>query len=262
MAACRAIAPITLGDLVSSRSGGRARTASSRRPGLPRRRPPGQPGTGRRRRALGAGLPRPRCRTARTSCIRSRPGNRRPQAADGAAQAALHRRARAAWAQRWEAVDVRTPDDPAAQLAIRYALFQLWCNTGRHDELAVGARGLSGTGYAGHVFWDADVFVLPALVSIDPPAARAMVRYRPRLRRGEGAGTRRWPGWCPLPLGVRGDWRGRHAAFRPRGRRHGADPHRAAGGARDRRRRMGGGALRRVDRALDASGAARVLASG
>src|SRR5271165_1645451 len=169
---------------------------------------------------------------------------------------------RAAWAQRWETVDVRIPDDPAAQLAIRYALFQLWCNTGRHDELAVGARGLSGTGYAGHVFWDADVFVLPALVSIDPPAAQAMVRYRPRLRRGEGAGTRRWPGWCPLPLGVRGDWRGRHAAFRPRGRRHGADPHRAAGGARDRRRRMGGGALRRVDRALDASGAARVLASG
>jgi Glycosyl hydrolase family 65 central catalytic domain/Glycosyl hydrolase family 65, C-terminal domain len=87
---------------------------------------------------------------------------------------------RAAWAQRWEAVDVRIPDDPAAQLAIRYALFQLWCNTGRHDELAVGARGLSGTGYAGHVFWDADVFVLPALVSIDPAAARAMVRYRLR----------------------------------------------------------------------------------
>ncbi len=95
---------------------------------------------------------------------------------------------RAAWAQRWETVDVRIPDDPAAQLAIRYALFQLWCNTGRHDELAVGARGLSGTGYAGHVFWDADVFVLPALVSIDPPAAQAMVRYR--LRRLAAARAR------------------------------------------------------------------------
>ena len=97
-------------------------------------------------------------------------------------------RHRAAWAQRWETVDVRIPDDPAAQLAIRYALFQLWCNTGRHDELAVGARGLSGTGYAGHVFWDADVFVLPALVTIDPPAAQAMVRYR--LRRLAAAKAR------------------------------------------------------------------------
>jgi trehalose/maltose hydrolase-like predicted phosphorylase len=85
---------------------------------------------------------------------------------------------RAAWARRWQVVDVRIPDDPAAELRIRYALFQLWCNTGRHDELAVGARGVSGTGYAGHVFWDADVFVLPALVSMDPLAARAMLRYR------------------------------------------------------------------------------------
>jgi len=92
---------------------------------------------------------------------------------------------RAAWAARWEAVDVRIPDDPAAQLAIRFALFQLWCNVNRHDELAVGARGLSGSGYAGHVFWDADAFVLPAIASIDPRAATAMIRYR--LRRLDAA---------------------------------------------------------------------------
>ena len=87
---------------------------------------------------------------------------------------------RAAWAGRWEAVDVRIPDDPAAQLALRFALFQLWCNTRSGGELAVGARGLSGTGYAGHVFWDADVFVPPAVVSIGPAAAAAMIRYRAR----------------------------------------------------------------------------------
>lgn len=87
---------------------------------------------------------------------------------------------RAAWAARWAAVDVRIPDDPEAQLAIRYALFQLWCNINRHDEAAVGARGVSGPGYAGHVFWDADVFVLPAMVTMDPAAAKAMIRYRLR----------------------------------------------------------------------------------
>ncbi|BFU44509.1 glycosyl hydrolase family 65 protein [Krasilnikovia sp. MM14-A1004] len=85
---------------------------------------------------------------------------------------------RAAWARRWRRVDVRIPDDPEAQRAVRFALFQLWCAAGRHDESAVGARGISGAGYAGHVFWDADVFVLPALVSMDPGAAAAMVRYR------------------------------------------------------------------------------------
>ncbi|MFF5211105.1 glycosyl hydrolase family 65 protein [Streptosporangium sp. NPDC000396] len=85
---------------------------------------------------------------------------------------------RAAWAARWEAVDVRIPDDPAAQLAVRFALFQLWSNVDGRDEAAVGARGLSGSAYAGHVFWDADVFVLPAVVSMHPAAAKAMITYR------------------------------------------------------------------------------------
>ena len=66
--------------------------------------------------------------------------------------------------------------DAEAQLAARFALFQLRSHAGRHDELAVGARGLTGPGYSGHVFWDADVFVLPALAAIDPAAARAMLR--------------------------------------------------------------------------------------
>lgn len=116
-------------------------------------------------------------------------GDRYPDPDDAAARLAQAQRAgfeallaeqRAAWAARWEAVDVRIPDDPAAQLAVRFALFQLWCNVGRSGESAVGARGLSGPGYRGHVFWDADVFVLPAVVSMQPSLARAMLGYRLR----------------------------------------------------------------------------------
>lgn len=94
-------------------------------------------------------------------------------------------RQRAAWARRWQRVGVTIPDDPEAELALRFALFHLWGLADGRAELAVGARGLTGSGYAGHVFWDADVFVLPALVTIDPPAAAAMVAYR--LRRLDAA---------------------------------------------------------------------------
>ncbi len=87
---------------------------------------------------------------------------------------------RAAWARRWEAVDVQVRGDPEAQLALRFALFQLWCAIKAHGELPVGARGVSGTGYSGHVFWDADVFMLPAVAAMDPAAAAAMIRYRLR----------------------------------------------------------------------------------
>ncbi|HET7762262.1 MAG TPA: hypothetical protein VFL46_07875, partial [Phycicoccus sp.] len=88
-----------------------------------------------------------------------------------------HRRA---WARRWEAVDVEIPGDAGLQLAARLALFHLWGLATREDEAAVGARGLSGTGYRGHVFWDADVFVMPALVTLSPRSARAMLTYRLR----------------------------------------------------------------------------------
>ncbi|HEU5036641.1 MAG TPA: glycosyl hydrolase family 65 protein [Nocardioides sp.] len=107
---------------------------------------------------------------------------------------------RAAWARRWERVTVTVPDDPETELGLRFALFHLWQLTDDHDELAVGARGLTGNGYAGHVFWDADVFVLPALVTIDPRAAAAMVAYRvhrlPTARaraRAEGREGARFP---------------------------------------------------------------------
>lgn len=122
---------------------------------------------------------------------------RRPVLCDAAAALEAAERAgfdrllaeqRAAWAARWEDVNVSIPDDPAAQLAVRFALFQLWNNVDRRDEVAVGARGLSGGGYAGHVFWDADVFVLPALASMHPTEAGAMVAYR--LRRLAAARAR------------------------------------------------------------------------
>ena len=70
-------------------------------------------------------------------------------------------------------------------------------------EAAVGARGLSGPTYSGHVFWDSDVFVLPFLAAIRPAAARAMLEYRIRRlaaarRSARGARAAR----RPVPLGV------------------------------------------------------------
>lgn len=93
-----------------------------------------------------------------------------------------HRRV---WARRWTDVDVEIPTDQPAQLALRFALFQLWGNVGGHGEHATGARGVSGPGYCGHVFWDADVYALPAMGTLSPPAARAMLEYR--IRRLAGA---------------------------------------------------------------------------
>jgi trehalose/maltose hydrolase-like predicted phosphorylase len=87
---------------------------------------------------------------------------------------------REAWAARWARADVTIDGDPEVQLAVRLALFHLMASVADAGEAAVGARGLSGHGYRGHVFWDSDVFVLPFLAATHPSAARAMLEYRVR----------------------------------------------------------------------------------
>jgi trehalose/maltose hydrolase-like predicted phosphorylase len=87
---------------------------------------------------------------------------------------------REAWAQRWAAAEVAIDDSPDDELAARFAIFHLLGVAPDVGEAAVGARGLTGPAYSGHVFWDADVFVLPALAAIRPAAARAMLEYRIR----------------------------------------------------------------------------------
>jgi trehalose/maltose hydrolase-like predicted phosphorylase len=87
---------------------------------------------------------------------------------------------RAAWACRWDDAEVVIEGDPEAELAARFAVFHLLNAAADIGESAVGARGLTGNAYRGHVFWDADVFVLPVLAAIRPAAARAMLEYRIR----------------------------------------------------------------------------------
>jgi trehalose/maltose hydrolase-like predicted phosphorylase len=104
-------------------------------------------------------------------------------AADRAAEAgfdAAFGRHRETWAARWEDADVRIVGDADLQIAVRLALFHLIGSVADAGEAAVGARGLTGSAYRGHVFWDSDVFVLPFLAATHPSAARAMLEYRIR----------------------------------------------------------------------------------
>jgi trehalose/maltose hydrolase-like predicted phosphorylase len=87
---------------------------------------------------------------------------------------------REAWARRWADAAVTIEGSPGDELAARFATFHLLGAAPDEGEAAVGARGLTGSAYGGHVFWDADVFVLPVLAAIHPRAARAMLEYRIR----------------------------------------------------------------------------------
>ncbi len=101
-------------------------------------------------------------------------------AATSAGGRALLAEQRRAWQRRWAAADVAVPADPRTTLAARFAIFHVLSSAARTGEAAVGARGLTGPAYAGHVFWDTEAFVLPVLAAVDAAGARAVLEYRIR----------------------------------------------------------------------------------
>ena len=78
----------------------------------------------------------------------------------------------------WKASDVEIEGQPAIQQAVRWNLFQLAQAAARADQLGVAAKGVSGSGYEGHYFWDTEVYVMPFLTYTSPHIARNLLRFR------------------------------------------------------------------------------------
>jgi kojibiose phosphorylase len=78
----------------------------------------------------------------------------------------------------WENTDVELGEQPAIQQAVRWCLFQLAQATARSDQLGISAKGVTGSGYEGHYFWDTEVYLVPFLIYTAPRVARNALRYR------------------------------------------------------------------------------------
>ena len=83
-----------------------------------------------------------------------------------------------AWRRRWEPITIDLPARPEIERAVHFAQFHLLSSSHPDGEAAIGARGLTGPAYRGHVFWDADVFVVPTLAAMAPELARSALCYR------------------------------------------------------------------------------------
>jgi trehalose/maltose hydrolase-like predicted phosphorylase len=85
----------------------------------------------------------------------------------------------AAWDARWAVSDVLIEGDAQSQQAVRFAVYHLTSAANPDDErVSIGARGLTGDAYFGHVFWDTEIYLLPFYTAVWPEAARAMLMYR------------------------------------------------------------------------------------
>jgi len=103
---------------------------------------------------------------------------------------------RAALDSVWARADIEIDGDPEIQHALRYARFQLHQNCAHAAGHAIPAKGLTGTGYNGHTFWDTEIFLLPLLTFCAPDQAAAALRWRASILPEARAKARR--------LGLRG----------------------------------------------------------
>jgi trehalose/maltose hydrolase-like predicted phosphorylase len=83
----------------------------------------------------------------------------------------------AAWHQLWQ-TDVVIDGDPELQRVVHAMLFYLLASVREGSSESIPPMGLSSDGYYGHVFWDADTWMFPALVALHPALARSMVDFR------------------------------------------------------------------------------------
>jgi alpha,alpha-trehalose phosphorylase len=78
----------------------------------------------------------------------------------------------------WEGADVEVDGDAEIQQAVRFGLFHILQAGARAENRPIAAKGLTGTGYDGHTFWDTETFVLPVLMYTHPSAASDALRWR------------------------------------------------------------------------------------
>jgi len=81
----------------------------------------------------------------------------------------------------WARSDVEIVGQPALQQAVRWNLYSAIQASARADGAGISAKGVTGSGYGGHYFWDTEIYVMPFLTYTNPTAARNALRFRHSL---------------------------------------------------------------------------------
>ncbi len=78
----------------------------------------------------------------------------------------------------WQNCDISIEGDVALQQGLRFNMFQLMQSACRDGMGSIGAKGLSGEGYEGHIFWDTEMYCLPFFIFTNPEIAKKLLSFR------------------------------------------------------------------------------------
>lgn len=82
-----------------------------------------------------------------------------------------------AWDELWRS-DIVIEGDPQSQQDVRSMIYHLYSFVREGNTNSPSPMGLSGLGYNGHVFWDTELWMFPALLQLNPALAKGVIEYR------------------------------------------------------------------------------------
>ena len=82
-----------------------------------------------------------------------------------------------AWDELWKS-DIQVEGDEQSQQDIHSMMYHLYSFVREGVDYSPSPMGLSGLGYNGHVFWDTDLWMFPAILVLHPEMAKGMIDYR------------------------------------------------------------------------------------
>ena len=92
----------------------------------------------------------------------------------------LFQKSSQSWKDFWGKSEIKIKSsDEFDSLAVNFSLYHMQIMTPFHDNrFSIAAKGLTGEGYKGHVFWDTEIFMLPFFLYTNPKTARQLLEYR------------------------------------------------------------------------------------
>lgn len=82
-----------------------------------------------------------------------------------------------AWHDLWKG-DIEIIGNDELALQVRSALYNIYSSLRAGSRRSIAPMGLTSDKYYGHIFWDADTWIFPAMAILNPEIARAMIDYR------------------------------------------------------------------------------------
>ncbi len=82
-----------------------------------------------------------------------------------------------AWDELWKS-DIVIEGDAQSQQDVHSMIYHLYSFVREGNSNSPSPMGLSGLGYNGHVFWDTELWMFPAILQLKPELAKGIIEYR------------------------------------------------------------------------------------